>query len=231
MSAFPYCMAAVTSVLAGLDRTAVLQLMVSRPIVAAPLTGWLLGDGTTGLQIGALLELLWLGRIPVGASIPPDDTQVAIGSTCLAITQYPGGGIPAPAFAVLCLLVTLPFGRIGAYFDRLARRLNGTLWVRAERMLARENYGRLAWLHLQGVLHFGCASLLTFGVILAGGWVSLNILTPLLAGDLGSMLPWLRLGVPLIGISACLSTVNFRRAGWLYGASFLLAYALLWGLG
>jgi PTS system mannose-specific IIC component len=227
MSGFPYCMAFLASLAAGLDRTAVFQLMISRPIVAAPMTGWLLGDSTTGLQIGAFLELLWLGRIPVGASIPPDDTQVAIGSTCLAITQYPGAPIPLTAFAILCLLVALPFGKVGEFFDRVARRLNGNLWVRAERAIDGGRYRALTWLHLQGACHFGLASVLTFGVILLGGLLSLRILVPLLSCDLAVMLPWLRLGVPMVGVAACLCTVNFRPAIWVYCSSFLVIYGLL----
>jgi PTS system mannose-specific IIC component len=227
MSGSPYSIAAFASLVAGLDRTAFLQIMVSRPIVAAPLTGWLLDDMQTGLYIGAFLELLWLGRIPVGASIPPDDTQVAVGSTCLAVTQYPGSSVPVVAFSILCLLVTLPFGRIGGFFDRLARHANGTLWVRAERAVEEERYYRLTWLHLQGVLHFGFASLMTFGVILLGGLLCLQILLPVLSGDLLLVQPWLRLAVPLAGVAACLSTVNFRHAVWVYSGAFLIVYCLL----
>lgn len=227
MSAVPYCMAAVASLVAGLDRTAVLQLMIARPIVAAPLTGWLMGDVATGLQIGAFLELLWLGRIPIGAAIPPDDTQVAVGSTCLAVTQYPGDPVPALAFSILCLLIALPFGRVGGFFDRVARRLNGSLWQRAEQAIEAERYHQLFWLHLQGILHFGFASLCTFGVIVFGGLACLWILTPVLAGELPAMQPWLKIVVPLAGVAACLCTVNFHRAIWVYSGAFLLVYSLL----
>jgi PTS system mannose-specific IIC component len=227
MPGFPYCMAAVASLVAGLDRTAMLQLMISRPIVAAPLTGWLLNDVATGLQIGAFLELLWLGRIPVGASIPPDDTQVAIGSTCLAVTQYPGAPVPAVVFSILCLLVSLPFGRVGGFFDRMARHVNGNLWVCAERAVEKEHYRRLTWFHLQGAFHFGVASVLTFGVVLLGGFLSLRIVLPLLAGDFALVEPWLRMTVPLAGIAACLCTVNFRHAVWVYSGAFLVVYFLL----
>lgn len=220
-------MAFLASLLAGLDRTAVFQLMISRPIVAAPMTGWLLGDTATGLQIGALLELLWLGRIPVGASIPPDDTQVAIGSTCLAITQYPGAPIPLAAFSILCLLVALPFGKVGEFFDRVARRLNSRLWLRAERAIDQGRYRSLGWLHFQGACHFGLASVSTFSVIVLGGLLGLRILLPLLSCDLSAMLPWLGLIVPLVGVSACLCTVNFRPAFWVYSSSFLVVYSLL----
>jgi PTS system mannose-specific IIC component len=227
MSGHPFFIAAVVSLIAGLDRTAVLQLMICRPIVAAPLTGWMLGDAATGLQIGAFLELLWLGRIPVGASIPPDDTQVAIGSTCLAVTQYPGPAVPAMAFSVLCLLVALPFGRTGSFFDGLARRLNSRLWVRADKALDGADYRHLSLLHLQGLIHFGLASVLTFGVILVGGMAGIAVLLPLLSGDLTVMSPWLRMLVPLAGVAACLCTVNFRKAARVYGMSFAIVYCLL----
>jgi PTS system mannose-specific IIC component len=80
-----YLFAGGISLLAGIDRTAAMQFMVSRPIVAAPVTGLVLGEPLVGLQVGVLIELLWLGRLPVGAAIPPDDTQIAVGGTALAI--------------------------------------------------------------------------------------------------------------------------------------------------
>ena len=40
----------------GLDRTAAGQFMISQPIVAGPFIGWLLGDTTVGLVIGACLN-------------------------------------------------------------------------------------------------------------------------------------------------------------------------------
>lgn len=221
------CIAAAVSLLAGLDRTAVLQLMISRPIVAAPLAGWLLGNAAIGLEIGAFLELLWLGRIPVGASIPPDDTQVAIGCTFLAITQYPGPPVAATVFSILCLLAALPFGRIGGFFDRLARRRNECLWMRAQRALDEQRYGVVNWLHLQGALHFGMASLLTLGVVLLGGFVGIRVFTPVLASGPTDISPWLRMAVPLAGIAACLGTVNFRKSGWFYVLSFMVVYSLL----
>lgn len=46
--------------------------MHNRPIVIAPLVGLALGDLTTGIMIGATLELVWLGAFPIGASNPPD---------------------------------------------------------------------------------------------------------------------------------------------------------------
>ena len=97
----PYLLRAGMAVILGLDRTAALQIMISRPLVAGPLVGLLLGDPASGLTIGMLLELLWLCRLPVGANIPHDDTQVTVGATTLAIALNGtvGGG------ASLCLWI------------------------------------------------------------------------------------------------------------------------------
>ena len=55
MVAVDYLLAGMISVLTGLDRVALVQIMISRPLVAGPLTGWVLGDPLVGLEIGMLL--------------------------------------------------------------------------------------------------------------------------------------------------------------------------------
>ena len=71
----------LTGIISGglhLDRTAAFQFLISRPIVASVITGIALGEPAVGLGAGLVLELLWLGIHPLGTSIPPDDTVVAI---------------------------------------------------------------------------------------------------------------------------------------------------------
>ena len=67
-----------------LDRIFI-QAMISRPIVIAPVTGLILGEPRTGLMIGALLELFWMDRVPIGIYIPPNDSIAAAFATSLAI--------------------------------------------------------------------------------------------------------------------------------------------------
>ena len=50
--------AAVLSGLAAVERKGAFQLMLSRPLVLAPVLGWLLGDAHGGLLLGVPLELL-----------------------------------------------------------------------------------------------------------------------------------------------------------------------------
>jgi mannose/fructose/N-acetylgalactosamine-specific phosphotransferase system component IIC len=56
----------------GLDVVSFPQAMISRPLVAATLTGALLGRGASGLMIGAALELIALETLPFGASRYPE---------------------------------------------------------------------------------------------------------------------------------------------------------------
>ncbi|MEN8687222.1 MAG: PTS sugar transporter subunit IIC, partial [Desulfuromonadales bacterium] len=127
MVAVDYLLAGMVSMLTGLDRVAFVQFMISRPLVAGPLTGWVLGDPLTGLEVGMLLELLWLGRLPVGAAIPPDDTQVAVGATVLAASTGHIVGLNGMPLVILSVLIAIPLGKFGQVFDKLARHVNDRL--------------------------------------------------------------------------------------------------------
>lgn len=228
MAVVSYLTGGVLAVLLGLDRTAAFQLMVSRPIVAAPLTGWLLGDAVAGLQVGAMLELLWLGRLPVGAAVPPDDTQVAIGATVLALTM--GGGQVAAGLplTLLCIVVAMPLGKVGQFLDRGVRQWNGRLLKRAERAVAQGRLQEVARCHLRGIAHFALSSLATFLVVVAGGSLLVERLAPVLLTPAADTAPWLRLAFPLVGIAGILCTINVSRARTLFAASFSTALLILW---
>lgn len=228
MAAASYLMAAAVAILSGLDRTAFLQLMISRPIVVAPLTGWLLGDPMAGLQIGAMVELLWLGRLPVGAAIPPDDTQVAIGSTVLAITMGSRLGLSDPAFIILCTLIAMPLGKVGQFFERMARNWNGRLLQKAQNALGKGQFRAAEQAHLWGIGHFAFASLATFATIVAVGSLLLFELGPILLRPTTDAAPWLRVTFPVMGTAIILSSINVRRSLTLFTASFTSALLMLW---
>lgn len=228
MPAADYLLGAVAAVLSGLDRTAAFQSMLSRPIVTAPLTGWLLGDAVTGLQVGAMVELLWLGRLPVGAAIPPDDTQVAVASTVLAVTVGATLGLYGLPIAILSVLAAMPLGKVGQVFDRWARHRNGRLLQKAQDALAEGRYRSVERIHLWGLGHFACASLATFVVIVAAGTLLLHRLAPLLINPVAAVAPWLQVAFPVVATAVILGTINVRRALTLFGASFTTALLMLW---
>lgn len=64
--------------------------LLSRPIVTGLFTGIVLGDVSTGVIMGATLELAFIGSFSVGAAIPPDVVTGGILGTAFAITAGAG---------------------------------------------------------------------------------------------------------------------------------------------
>jgi len=128
--------------LLSLDVSAWGQIMVSRPIVCGPLIGFLLGDLKTGLIIGALLELIWINVISVGAAIPPDATIVAVTCTTLIMlterTIQPGYDFQGP-YRMAVIALTMPLGEIFRSVDVKQRKLNAHFVHYLDREISRGN--------------------------------------------------------------------------------------------
>ncbi len=78
-------LAALVGGLAAVERKGALQLMLSRPIVLAPLLGWALGDPRGGLMLGVPLELIFLGGVNLGGSLPDNETLLAAALTSAVV--------------------------------------------------------------------------------------------------------------------------------------------------
>lgn len=228
MGVADYLTTGTLAVLLGLDRVAFLQCMVSRPLVAAPLTGWLLGIPLAGLEIGILLELLWLGRLPVGAVIPPDDTQVAIGATLLALTLERLLGLHGMPAVILCVLAALPLGKVGQYCDRWARQANDRLQPRAQAAAAAGDARTIERLHLAGAGHFALASLATCAVIVGVGTLLVLTLAPLLVDAIRAAGLSLQYSFVVIGAAVLLGTLNVGRGIFLFAVAFVATLGILW---
>jgi PTS system mannose-specific IIC component len=72
----------------GLDVVCFPQMMFSRPLVAATLAGAFVGDATTGILVGATLELIALATLPFGASRYPEWGSAAVVGGALAATLH-----------------------------------------------------------------------------------------------------------------------------------------------
>ncbi|MDX2481411.1 MAG: PTS sugar transporter subunit IIC [Desulfuromusa sp.] len=219
---------ALISLICGLDRVAILQIMISRPIVAAPLTAFVLGEPLIGLQIGVLVELLWLARLPVGAAVPPDDTQVAIASTVLAVTLGRTLDASGIELLLLCLLIAIPLGKIGQYFDRYARQYNVRLIKQVDSALDRGSLLIAEFQHMRGLTSFSLAAISTYAIIVLGGLLIVPFLWPLLQQPLSYSSTWVQLALPLVGIAVILGTINVSRAITLFCASFCMSFLLMW---
>src|SRR5438477_10875449 len=81
-------LAALIGGLSAVERKGALQLMLSRPLVLAPVLGWAMGDAQGGLTLGIPLELLFLGGVNLGGSLPDNESLLAGTMTAMVV---PGG--------------------------------------------------------------------------------------------------------------------------------------------
>ncbi len=99
------------------------QAMISRPVVAGPLAGLLVGDPVTGMWAGVLLEILSLHQLPIGASRGWDTGPGAVAAAVAAVSLEGYAG----------LLVGVGFGVVvgwaGSWSVHVMRCLNARLVV------------------------------------------------------------------------------------------------------
>jgi PTS system mannose-specific IIC component len=121
---------ALLGAILGLDVVSFPQAMISRPIVAATISGLVLGHPAGGLLVGATLELIALETLPVGASRYPEwGSAAVVGGALFALRPHPSAG--ALTMAVLGALAT---AWIGGWTMYVIRRFNGAItrrWIPA----------------------------------------------------------------------------------------------------
>jgi PTS system mannose-specific IIC component len=132
----------------GLDMVSFPQAMVSRPLVAATLAGALVGRAGDGLLIGAILELVALETLPVGASRYPEwgSASVAGGALYAAFADQGAGAL---AVSVLAALAT---AWAGGWTMVSVRRLNGIITRRSRPSLERGSRATLRDVQRAGML-------------------------------------------------------------------------------
>lgn len=158
----------------GVDLVTVPQAMTARPLVAAFLGGWLVGSPFYGLLIGAILELLALETLPIGAARYPDWGPPAAAAGAL-VAPGPDPTLPVSPWPwLLCLvLVAAMVAWIGGWAMHAARLLSGAAVRRRSAQLESGDPKALVWLQAWGfVRDVVRAAALTLLALLPGGWVA-----------------------------------------------------------
>ena len=112
----------------GMDVVCFLQMMISRPLVAATLAGALAGDATMGVLTGATLELIALATLPFGASRYPEwgSASAVGGANAEAMPGDPAGALTIGVLATLATawvggITLLPLRQWNAWLARRRR--------------------------------------------------------------------------------------------------------------
>lgn len=209
-----------------LDRI-VLQAMISRPIVAAPLIGLILGDPYTGLIAGAFIELFWIDRLPIGAYIPPNDTVAAILSTASSIESARLLGGSSQGLIAFAVLIVVPLWILAQRMELWLGKGNEKLVEEALNDAERGDVGAIARRHRTAILK---AYLLSVAFILIAMAVLILVMTwiyPRLASPIIRGLTLLYSLFPLLGAAVALNTVNVRGAIPIFCAAFLCVTAII----
>lgn len=147
--------------LLALDGTSMGQFMVSRPLVAGALTGWVVGNPALGLVVGALLELYLLVSFPTGGARFPEGATATVVAVSVAAAAESAGAVPLGVAAGLIM------GQVGGVTISLQRRVNGRLVPQPD--TARPE--RLNLAHLGAIaLDFVRGAAVTLAGAAAGGW-------------------------------------------------------------
>lgn len=153
--------------LIGLDRTAAGQFMLSQPIVAGPIAGWLLGDVTTGLIIGAVLELIWVMDMPVGTFVPADSTIAAVWAVASCIIGS-SGRVDSHAIG-FSLLLTIGMVPVTMKAEAIVRKKNARLADFAASAGPGRAEVRLAAAHVIGLSGFFLKSFIIYVIFIPIG--------------------------------------------------------------
>lgn len=199
--------------LLALDATAVGQFMVSRPLVAGALAGWVLGDPAFGLVVGAVLELYLLVSFPSGgARFPEGATATVVAVAAAAPVAGEPGALP------LGVAAGLVWGQVGGATITALRRLNGRLVPDAEsgtvEGLERAHLGAVALDGLRG-------GAVTLAGAAAGRW-AVGLLAPAWPLGLGDSLGLLLVGGAVSGGILLRDLGGFRRHRVLFAAGIAL---------
>jgi PTS system mannose-specific IIC component len=207
-----------------LDSHAVAQLMISRPLVCCTVVGLLMGDPASGLWIGVLLELIWLGKLPIGISIPSDITLPGVVATYLSV-NLAAVGVAHPEVAAIVL--ALPFGFLSSLVDRFNREMVTRFSNLAEKRLSRGNDSilpKVIWLSLLfRLLTFFLTCFLVMW-LLGKGVPHLGSLPSLYYEDALGALEWL---IPAVGMAAVLRRFAARKRWLLVSGSFVCGLILI----
>lgn len=207
--------------LLALDRVAVGQFGFSQPVVAGPLVGWLLGDAGTGLLVGGLLQLLYAGALPIGASLPPDEATATLVGTAGAVlgVRAAGEGLPEAALLPLGLLAGLAAGEAGRALDTWVRHANVWFAHRADQAAARGDDRSVERLALGGLVLWFLVGALSAAVLAPLTGLLAGAAVPAISAHGGLVLAALFLAMAIVAFGAALAAMRTPRRTALFAVA------------
>ncbi|MHA1617181.1 MAG: PTS system mannose/fructose/sorbose family transporter subunit IID [Candidatus Njordarchaeales archaeon] len=188
------------------------------PLLSGFFAGILLGNVALGATIGAITQLIALGAVPMGGAVPPDFGMVAI--TAVVLSSIAG------LDPMVAIVLALPAGILGMYFDIIGRTVNISLVHRVDKLIEEGEIDEIDKWHLMGMpilgLFRGVAVAIAVFIVTALGGEALKTF-------LESLPKWVLDGLavagavlPAMGLGLILTYLGLGRYKWYFIIAFLL---------
>lgn len=214
----------------ALDNRSSLRLMISQPVCAGLLAGFVLGNPREGLLAGAVLQMLFLGMVPVRGIGMTDLALGGVASSSLYILALRSASVdPAARGLVLFLSLAAALGvavvgrSVYRFWERRAHVLSGA----ALRLAGKGRFALVSALHFSTLaIHFAIGFAVTAAVVIAG--------VPAIAGIAAAVwgkwaepLASLPVLLPFIGAGSLLALNLGKVRGFLFLAGFCTVMLVL----
>ena len=209
-----------------LDRIA-FQLMLSRPIIVAPVAGLILGAPLTGLWVGALIEVFWINKAPLGTYLPPNDSIVAVVTAITVIILAEHVPLIRQETIVLSILCFLPLGFFSQKLEPLTVRFNEKLSDKALREIDSGAFPIKRLSPTLPLLIYACYtfSLMTLSLVL--GLAVIPWIYQHLPPFAQTALFYTYFTLPPIGVAVALTTTQHKKTLTYFSILFLVSVMFL----
>jgi len=219
---FQILVASFAGAILCLDRILV-QVMLSRPIVLATIIGMMMGRPFTGLTVGALIEMFWVNKYPLGTYAPPNDSVVAVLTTITVVILGKTMHSDPKEILILCILLYIPVGILSQKLEYLTARFNEQLSKNAilEAESSGEEFQNIT--PLPSVFMYFLYSLSLIGVFLTIGILFIPWLFHILPLFAHKALSFAYYPLPLIGVAVVLTTNRQKKTPLYFSGVFVIA--------
>jgi mannose/fructose/N-acetylgalactosamine-specific phosphotransferase system component IIC len=223
---FDILLVSLVAAVLAIDVRTIGGTMISRPLVVGPLVGLLLGNIGIGLIVAILVELLWIGMLPVGAYLPVETLPVTTVAAGLTILLKDTISLPQYSLIIFALMAAIPLGYVGRWLEIHIRNLNSVLSAYLVRQAGKGDFSRISLIQgLNVFITFLKSFLLCFLPLYFGRGILENIVHSLpyqvKEGIVYSI--WL---IPALGFAVVLEIFLVTRYVKYFFASYFAAIAL-----
>lgn len=188
-----------------------LLMMCQAPLFLGGFFGFVYGDLTTGILLGAALETIYLSAVAVGANMPSDQSLAA----CIAIPIALKTGMDMNTAVALAV----PFGILGAFIDNFRRTFNAMWWHRAQKHIDELNWHAITFDAIWG------PALVQLVIRFIPVFIIAYLGADAASGLIAMMPEWLNHGLSVVG--GMLPALGFTMAISIIGGRELLPFFVI----